>query len=494
MPRELLTMQNNFEWVTKEGQTLELENAKKSNARLLKIEGQTYQNLLGETKDLEYVSTKSGFNYIYTLDNLKANTIYTLSYEIKSSNEITTDNMTQLFRVENEKSDATTNVVAGFTGTVDNTYRQYKFTFDAGSDTVRTKINLRNQFDASSIGLTENTLSVRNLVLLEGDYINGAIIKELPTSINGIESVAEMEKEGDLYPAKLINKNKLGSNIYTEGDLNVKGSSSWYSIRKYVTVEPNTQYQINLDIESISKGSNDFTPFVEFYSNIKDASALLKRVHSSSNFTLTTNEDTTILIIVFVVNNATVSTTECEANFKNIGIYGAATTEISLPQPLRSLPNDVKDTIEGNKMIQRIGKLVVNGTNNIFISSVRENTILLYVTNSTIKNTIESSLPFLSDSLLKTTSCWSQDIEGIFQANKNNRFILSILRSKLAGTTANDIKAYFKENPMTLYYELETPIVHDLTIPSIYTEKGTNIITTTNNIKPKLSMKVKVKK
>lgn len=33
-----------------------------------------------------------------------------------------------------------------------------------------------------------------------------------------------------------------------------------------------------------------------------------------------------------------------------------------LNEPLRSLPNEVCDTIEGNKLVQRVGKVVIDGS------------------------------------------------------------------------------------------------------------------------------------
>ena len=88
MPRELLMMQNSFQWGTAEGQTLEIENAIRSNVRGLKIEGQTYQNLSisssgktamtsGATVDL--FSSTNGANMI------KLNTTYTLIIDIKDA-------------------------------------------------------------------------------------------------------------------------------------------------------------------------------------------------------------------------------------------------------------------------------------------------------------------------------------------------------------------------------------------------------------------------
>ena len=502
MARELLMMQNNYEWGTAEGQTLEIENAIRSNIRDLKIEGQTYQNLSNNIKyegsgdwiNVYNISENGTYTfksdnksaYITLYDNkaiklLKENSVYTLVFDVD------TDFVNYKGICINGNGDGyfdqSTNIYLKDINTT-LTNGSYKFKFTMGSVTNVFAIGFRH-----TNTITGGTyFRAYNFKLLKGDYTN----TELPTSINGIESVAEREFE---------------QNLYTEGDLNVKGKVVWYNVKKYVAVKPNATYTFSCNIESVNKGDYNAKPFIEIYTNEKLPSNKNINLSESGSASFTTNNEAKQLIIYFFVNNEKYSSTECEANFKNIELYESNVypvkitnggknllAEIPLPQPLRSLPNSVCDEVVGNKLIQRVGKMIVDGTHNISISEVRENTIRFYLKDSTIKNVIPGDLPFLCDSLPKTGAIWSYDVEGLYQNNKGNMFFISISKSKLAGTTINDVNSYFAANPMTLYYELATPIEHTINVPRVPIAEGSNMITTANNIKPNLSIKYKKSK
>ena len=165
------------------------------------------------------------------------------------------------------------------------------------------------------------------------------------------------------------------------------------------------------------------------------------------------------------------------------------TTPLNLPIPLRSLPNGVADTIEGNKLVQRIGKVTLDGTEEMGF----------YNASNYIRFTIK--MPTEAKAYNKRTAVYAKGYH--FEDVKNEDKV--IFSSAVEGAnrlyiynydykTVNDFKAHLTENPLEVYYELAEPVIHSLEVPSISTSKGTNIITTTNNIKPKISMKVKVKK
>lgn len=186
--------------------------------------------------------------------------------------------------------------------------------------------------------------------------------------------------------------------------------------------------------------------------------------------------------------NGIESVTERENNVLSVKINDNTTT-LNLPIPLRSLPNGVADTIEGNKLIQRIGKVTLDGTEEIGFYNAST------YTRFTIK------MPTDAKAYNKRTAVYAKGYH--FEDVKNEDKV--IFSSAVEGAnrlyiynydykTVNDFKAHLTENPLEVYYELAEPVIHSLEVPSISTSKGTNIITTENNIKPKLSMKVKVKK
>lgn len=173
---------------------------------------------------------------------------------------------------------------------------------------------------------------------------------------------------------------------------------------------------------------------------------------------------------------------------------------INLPIPLRSLPNGVADTIEGNKLVQRVGKVVLDGSNDekwIYHTSFSNDVVSLFYLG--FHSVSSERLLGISDRLPCYTiadrvSNISKGIECFYLGDGTSSLVqLQILNSKLSSLDKNGVLAYLQANHITIYYPLATPIIHDLEIPSISTTKGTNIITTENNIKPNLKMKVKVK-
>lgn len=175
------------------------------------------------------------------------------------------------------------------------------------------------------------------------------------------------------------------------------------------------------------------------------------------------------------------SVAEREGNMLSIKV-NEEINYINLPIPLRSLPNGTCDTIEGDKLVQRVGKVVYNGSEDWKLGRTTTNTQVFYLVNTNLK---ELSLLACDTYTVQATS---KD-KSIYCGNSWRPQIRDDSCS-----TVEEFKQLLSENPVTVFYELATPIIHSLEIPSISTTKGTNIITTTNNIKPKLIMKVKVKK
>ena len=192
--------------------------------------------------------------------------------------------------------------------------------------------------------------------------------------------------------------------------------------------------------------------------------------------------------------NGIESVTEKEGNVLSVKINDNTTT-LNLPIPLRSLQNNVCDTIEGNKLVQRVGKVVLDGSEDWKLQScnVKGNGILniFFIIQDLIIKLKEKQFIMCDKYIQQKTPIADTTNEGVL-VNEEKRLYLRLFTSK--ATTVEEAKEYIKDNPFVVYYELATPVIHELTIPSISTTKGTNVITTTNNIKPKLKLKVKVKK
>ena len=368
MSRELLIMQNSFEWETKEGKTIETDKALNCKARNVEIEGQTYQNLSGVSTA---ESSENKFYKYEKITGIKSSTTYTWIFDIKSENTLTTGNITEIARIDLTRENGNQSIPCGFTGTVTNVFQRVKLKFNTPSANIKfIEFNLRNQFNVIDSSLTSNTITIKNNMLLEGDYTN----TDLPVIINWIESVAEREVENGVYPIKLTNK-------------------------------------------------------------------------------------------------------------------GNSLLDINSPIPLRSLPkNNVRDTIENGKLIQRVG--VFNASKN-YSSAKWMGSMSPFLefdfmqgSNRQNDNVYCNTLPY------KTMGYNSEHNEKGFSTQVGFR----IKPFEEDNKTREEYETWLKENETIIYYELVNPIVHELNIPPISIAKGGNIITTANNITPNLSMKYKKSK
>ena len=163
-------------------------------------------------------------------------------------------------------------------------------------------------------------------------------------------------------------------------------------------------------------------------------------------------------------------------------------------EPLRSLPNGTCDTIEGNKLVQRVGKVILDGVINKVNNHVFTNDIYLCVTygdttflsSSDVLNLIVTgAIPVASRNIMQEKSEKDASFEGINKRSANNHGIFIRVPISFASTT-DEFNTYLQQNPMTVYYPLAEPIETELNLPTIFVKEGTNLITTTNNIKPNI--------
>ena len=182
--------------------------------------------------------------------------------------------------------------------------------------------------------------------------------------------------------------------------------------------------------------------------------------------------------------------------------------EILLPVDggLKSLPNNVADTIEqrndGVYLVQRVGKVVLNGSETWYKSSwSMTNTFKfdfeiglvakLFDTNAT-NQILCDTFEVVSRNSLDNVE--NREFESISTSNSRSRTIsITISKTKLDNTnTTGAFKQWLSNNPVTVCYELETPVETKLDINNLDLEvyKDTTYVTTDNAIQPTLSFKV----
>lgn len=159
-----------------------------------------------------------------------------------------------------------------------------------------------------------------------------------------------------------------------------------------------------------------------------------------------------------------------------------------LNEPLRSLPNGVCDTIEENKLVQRVGKVVFDGSNDekwIYHTSLSNDVVSLFYLG--FHSVSSERLLGISDRLPCYTiadrvSNISKGIECFYLGDGTSSLIqLQILNSKLNSLDKNGVLAYLQANHITIYYPLATPIETEITPDKILING--EVITDTADIK-----------
>lgn len=144
---------------------------------------------------------------------------------------------------------------------------------------------------------------------------------------------------------------------------------------------------------------------------------------------------------------------------------------LNLDEPLRSLPNGVSDTIENRQVTRRIGKIVYDGSDdeNYGINSYGSSL------NATIfQISLSSMINVLANSGGNVLCCDKLPWKTWYGSNFNlqpsiyacNGLILIEPYDKTI-TTAGHLKTWLQSNPITVYYELETPVIEPLSSDNI---------------------------
>ena len=351
--------------------------------------------------------------------------------------------------------------------------------WDNNSESNNIRITIRKK-DKSAITVDEVK---GKIVLLEGDYTN----IDLPINVDGIESVTERE-----------NINLLKDIAWHNGWIDVvSGLTSQYPPSNY----PNAKYSDLIDIDNSilyitnlpqsnatsrlrtykEDGKTYMNKNIDTFKDLYKTNKVSKQDISKIRILILDSKKTPLPSEPYLIQDGEDINNPYPLKLK----INDNTTTLNLPIPLRSLPNGTCDTIEGNKLVQRVGKVVLENIKDYNIADQIKNNNRIGIM---VGNVLGSSIrkPIISDHFFDLSN-GGESVNGSFSYGGRIFLYLGL-------STLEEYVEWFKGNPTTFYYSLSEPIIHDLKIPSISTTKGTNIITTENNIKPKLSMKVKVKK
>ena len=343
----------------------------------------------------------------------------------------------------------------------------------------------------------EKTYSTKNVMLLEGDWTN----KPIPQYFEGLKSVGEKEDGNHKISILSRGKNLFDTNLLYGAEILSKDLSSfifqgWAShsisnsdVKKLF--KPNTTYTIKAKAKIIKKVGTvpvfdydvggmfyhaEMTPnhFGRFQSktmyNLGDE-AILETTFTTPNcldkykLRLYSNRyaDENVAqydIVEFSEIQLEESTTSSE--FES---YKSDKKEISLNEPLRGLPNGIKDTIEkvnGEwKIVRRCGEVVLDGSE--YWSKYTPNE-----TSSCFGHVIDDiatkyQYGLVCDRFASAKDYYPNSVtdEGINQ-HGNKVLLIRINHSRLSSQDVAGFKQWLSQNPTKVIYELETPIIENI--------------------------------
>lgn len=322
--------------------------------------------------------------------------------------------------------------------------------------------------------------------LLEGDWGN----KEIPAYFEGIKSVGQDDKNNHEVTILSKNKNILPSSggwvdgqIMTGGNLNTSDVHSTCSIATsdYIKLKGDTTYtfsypdayQVAYHTWSLSLDYIKDSGWMNYKTITPSDDCYIKvtvRLNGSYNGTLEQAQSMPTHPS-HVGNNLTIQLEERDvATAYTIGETNE--TKIVLNEPLRGLPNGTKDRImkkNGQWYIERnCGEINLTGIENYEYSLTGLNKDILSVRCDSFD--IKRNSYSIANNLLKdTVPLYSTDNT----AGRLNSYFLgyedyNLIRFYISNfNTINEYKEYFKNNHISVIYELKTPIYEPLNVDSV---------------------------
>lgn len=209
------------------------------------IEGNTMVNMIDvdNTHGTYIIENTKNTGIIYGKTTiLKPNTTYTIMYYIKGTTEVNVTSVSSMFRLDSYNQDGSVinGFFHGFTGKLTTNYQFVKSKFETTNNIGFINLHVRNAYH--DYALESNTLTVKDVIILEGDWTN----RETPSHFIGLQSSFEENVEEDKYKIEILMKNK--NLIDTKAKFPYVVNSTTNNGRNVGVVKclPNTQYAIHL--------------------------------------------------------------------------------------------------------------------------------------------------------------------------------------------------------------------------------------------------------
>lgn len=279
-----------------------------------------------------------------------------------------------------------------------------------------------------------------------------------------------------------------GTKTYTENSITLTSTgddcydNSFSSNTNFrIPVLPNKQYTLMLRKTNNVAGVMYIFPYTK--NNVMHKQTISKNISYTGNiaYTFTTPQD--CYYVNFRVGIASSGNTCTFSDFmvlygthtwddvtEFIPFQGFETTTVELNQPLRELPNGVKDTIKNGVVTRRVGVVTFDGSEAwVKNSSSDSSNWMYYIPMSKTRG------KWLCNSLAhKTIDVINQGAElnnvGFnLDYNANVMYLNVGYYMQQAGltNTVDNLKTWLQSNPITVWYELATPTTEQITLPTL---------------------------
>lgn len=195
--------------------------------------------------------------------------------------------------------------------------------------------------------------------------------------------------------------------------------------------------------------------------------------------TFTVTEGKNLIQIGIYINNGSLSNKASlkpqlslgEPKSEFIPFQGFETTTVELNQPLRELPNGVKDTIENGVVTRRVGERTFNGSEEWTKNSgSNSNNWMYYVIIAHIRaKGLCDSLPHKEMADINSDGARINRVGFNFNHNATVMYLNVGYYMEQAGltNTVDNLKTWLQSNPITVWYELATPTTEQITLPTL---------------------------
>lgn len=359
---------------------------------------------------------------------------------------------------------------------------------------------------------------LKNVMVIEGDvagdepYFEGICDCKSPILSNVGKNLVNPNNYIN-YPDNNISVKKDGEYSYI---LENKTTGNWrYQIGDKVKLKANTTYTLSYDYELLSESvPMNYGAVI----NLRDESNHNKNISGDAAKgkprTFTTTEDVTVRLAMYITDT---SGGINKIKYYNIQVVEAPTVLDYEPYKsntttfeqkddktivLRSLPSGVCDTlnVETGEYVQRIGEVTKNNSTGFSLSTGgwenKSNVCTFeYFNPEGMKVQNANNKPTLNCDKVPSNTFADQwgNTEGIESITQHSigGIVLSITRDKLLTQDVDGLNTYLQSNPLTIQYELETPIVSTIDVQGFpYAYKDGHVQLSSGSIEQSLTPKV----